>query len=220
MHSTTKDATPHRVSRRSLTRGAAWAAPTVLAAMAAPAIAASSECSPVTAATAQTTLAFTGRTLGQWTQTSSTNPAGRTAPPAEPGSANQGNWVYWDQTNTAAVVKDPPPNVASTTTLTSPSVCLAPGTYSVTFNAKVYYTNARELTLQATVLNADTSASLGTAPIMRSKESTNANRSRTFNFTISERTRVRMRYTWLFASQSGAYGDDIGVTGPQITKTA
>ena len=74
--------------------------------------------------------------------------------------------------------------------------------------------------MQATVINGDTSSSLGTAPIMRSKESTNANRSRTFNFTVSERTRVRMRHSWQFTPQSGAYGDEIGVTGPQITKTA
>ncbi len=79
----------------------------------------------MSAAAAQTALAFTGRTLEQWAQTI---PEGRNAPPAEPGSPSQVTWVYWEQTNTAAVVKHPPCDVASTTTLTSPSVCLAPRT--------------------------------------------------------------------------------------------
>lgn len=126
------DTLPGRsVPRRALARGVAWSAPALLASTAAPAFAVSQECTPQSVSQATTALAFTGNTLGQWTQKSTTDPTGRTAPRVLPGSANLGTapyWQFWNQANTAAVVDDPPTNVGATIVLTSPAVCLNRGT--------------------------------------------------------------------------------------------
>ena len=177
-------------------------------AIAAPAIAASASCTPQTAVQIQTALQFTSG-IGAWAQTRTP-----TSAPAVEFSSN-----YNGLTNVALVVADPPNNTATDTVLASPFICLGPGTYTFTFNSRLYNANARVLRLRADVVDQANAQTISNT--VDFSTTTGAVSSRTgdvVTVTVSQRTQVRFRYRWTFTSGTG-FGDDIGVSAPTVTRT-
>lgn len=197
-------------SRRTLVTGAAWSAPVVMLAVAAPAQAASANCTPQAAATIQTNWQFNGN-LGTWTTARTPG----TAPVVEYSG------TYNGLPAAALVVADPPTGVASSTTLTSVAACLAPGTYTFTFDARLYNANPRNLTLTASVRNVNSPATpLATTSFTTTTGNATSRNGNVLTVIVAQRTSVQFVYAWTFTTTGTGAGDDIAVNAPRIAKTA
>jgi hypothetical protein len=202
--------TPQRPSRRSLMKGAAWAAPTAAVGFAAPAFAASIDCTPQSAAQVQQASQFNG-SIANWVQDRS------------PGSAPavEFNSSYNGLTNVAVLIADPPAFTESTTALRSPIACLAPGTYTFRFNSRLYNANPRNLRLRADVVNEATGAVIGnTIDYTTTSGAVSSRANDTVTVTVAQRTQVRFRYRWTFTASGSGAGDDVAVSAPTVAKIA
>jgi hypothetical protein len=201
-------------------KGMAWAAPVAVAGIAAPAFAVSYECSPQTAGAIQSSFAYTPTTnnvrITNWDQTRT--PA--SAP--EVRFATDANGVA----SAAFLIDDPTTTSSTTTTLLSPTACLGPGTYTFSFNSSLYNANTRNVQLTANVLNTANSAVLGNTITFKTTTASDVTRrtNDTIIVKVVERTQIRFRYRWIVdegvTSGTARFGDDIGVTAPQVRKTA
>ncbi|UQN31049.1 hypothetical protein [Brachybacterium kimchii] len=202
--------TDRHIHRRSLVKGVAWTTPAIVVSTAAPAYAASANCTPQSASQVQQSFTFTSG-ISKWTM--SRDPS--TAPAVEYSSS------YNNLANAAVLVADPPANVTSTTTLQSPTACLAPGTYAFKFDSRLYNANPRNLQLRADVVLQDTGATTGN--LINFTTTSGAISSRTgdtVTITITQKAQIRFRFRWTFATSGTGAGDDIGVSAPTVTKTA
>ncbi|WP_181064421.1 hypothetical protein [Pseudoclavibacter sp. AY1F1] len=201
-----------RLSRRHLVAGAAWAAPVVAIAVAAPARAASTECTPQAAAQITTAWRFNGN-ITNWTLARS--PAN--APNVGYSASYQGQGP--NSVSNAAVLDADPLAVASTTSLSN-TACFGPGTYTFTYTGRAWTTNTRTLTLTGRVVSdAAPGTTLATDTFTTATNTTTF--TRTLTVTIPVRTRLRFTYAWGFTAGSASQtGDDIGVGAPAVAKTA
>ncbi|MBS3177255.1 MULTISPECIES: hypothetical protein [unclassified Pseudoclavibacter] len=198
------------IKRRTLVMGAAWSVPTVMLAVGAPAASASANCTPQAAATIQANWQFNGN-LGTWTTARTPG----TAPVVEYSG------TYNGLPAAALVVADPPTGVASSTTLTSVTACLAPGTYTFTFDARLYNANPRNLTLTASVRNVNSPATpLATTSFTTTTGAATSRNGNVLTVTVTQRTSVQFVYAWTFTATGTGAGDDIAVNAPRIAKTA
>jgi hypothetical protein len=222
------------IRRRALVRGAAWAAPTFLAATAAPAVAASSECTPVPPTASTFSFGTFGGTgskgFPNWTVSFSPTNAftngtvGSAAGPlVQSATATGYEWVNF--TNGALLQDDPANTAAASVTYTSDqAICLARGTYSVSTTVMALRQNARTLTLEGYFVDATSRVKLAESGTLQEvatggSPSDLTVRTRTMSMTITERRNVRFVYVWRFPTGTGA-GNDIAVRAPHVTKTA
>lgn len=209
-----------RFSRRTLARGAAWTAPAVLVAAAAPAYAVSSECTPLT--TSQLPSAapqFSSSALAGWTA-AVTAGSFKTSPVIGYRQSYGPNGS--SLSNQAVLEADPRVTTVASATLSTTPFCLAPGTYTFAYSGRSYAINARGISLDAAVIEADApnsalaSAATWTVPA----NSSHGSLSRNFTLTLTERKSVRFRYTWTLPASNSTVGNDIGVQAPTVTKTS
>lgn len=209
-----------RFRRRTLARGLGWAAPSLLVATAAPAFAASSECTPLTSSQLPTaTPQFTSAALTGWTS-AVTAGSFKSSPVINYRSNYAPNGS--PLANQAVLEADPSVTAISTATLSTAPFCLGPGTYTFTYSGRSYGINARTITLDAAVLSADapvsTLASAATWTVAGGGSHSGLTRS--FTLQLTERRRVRFRYLWTLPASNSTVGNDIGVQAPSISRTA
>lgn len=130
------------VPRRAVSRGVAWAVPTIALATAAPALAASEPCTD-----ADTLTALPAFTAQNWTEQPATGFRGGNRYPVE--------WLtnYRNEGEPAAHNKaDPAAGQAAYATITSvETFCLAPGSYRVRYRTGLLVTNGRSMWLYGEV---------------------------------------------------------------------
>ncbi|MFC0673718.1 hypothetical protein [Brachybacterium hainanense] len=203
-------------TRRALIRSTVWAAPVAVASVAMPAVAASPTCSPEPDPTAA--LAYDG-SLSAWTQVA-TPGSFRTSTPVQfsaryaPGGANELGDV-------AVLSLDPVTSGAVTVQLTRESVCLAAGTYELSFRWTAFGRNNRGIWLTAAVLDAETGANIGglaakdqvTVPA----RSAHVSGTRSFRITLPRTAAIAVRYVIGFPAGSVGATNDIGVQAPAVT---
>lgn len=197
-----------QLNRRDILRGAAWSVPVIAVAAAAPTAIASANCTPQTPAAIQAGWAMTAG-LANWTQTRN--------PSASPAVVYAGS--YDGLSNVALLDADPSSSAATSSVILSrTSGCLGPGTYDFSFTAQSYIAHARDLTLTASVLNANSSVVLASTSFTTT--GTLARRlTRVLRITVTQRTQVQFRYAYTFANSTVSnVGDDIGVTAPTIVR--
>ena len=215
MTTSSTPAAPRGPGRRSLVRGAAWAAPIAMVGIAAPALAASAQCAPQTATTVQSAWSFTTPTpsINRWT--ASYQPVA-----LSPGIRYHDD--YHGLLHVALLTDNPPGTGEHISTLLSPVACLAPGTYRFTFDARLVHSNPRPIRLEADVMYSTTGTAVGNTVHLVTTSGVNpTSHTETVTITISQRTSVRFRYRWIFdGGYSGSLvADDIGVSAPRVAQT-
>lgn len=224
------------MSRRTLARGAAWAAPTIAVGAAAPAYAASPcACAPTLACPVPAAALTFGGALNQngWLVTvqgsfsgsaveyqsswsPATGPNAACNPGVDPGGGG-GSLAN-------AVIGQGDPGASGASITYAKSLCLEAGrSYTATFTYATYAINNRAQTLTAEVLDCS-GARIGTAAtITAPARSRNTQGVGTFTFAGSPSRRHTFRYTWTFPTTPTSYtgcdrfANDIGVTAPTIT---
>lgn len=222
-------AEPH-VRRRTLVRGVGWAVPTLLAA-AAPAFALSVECTPPNPTSSTFSFGGSGtKGFPNWTATFSPASAftngtvGSAAGPVIQSASATG--YEWSNFTDGALLQDDPSGTAaaSVTYTTDQSICLAPGTYSVSTTVMALRQNARTLVLQGYFVDASSRTKLTESGTIR-ETATGGTASdltvytRSMTMTLAERRNVRFSYVWSFPAGTGT-GNDIAVRAPTVTRTA
>ncbi|WP_228503237.1 hypothetical protein [Pseudoclavibacter sp. VKM Ac-2867] len=208
---TSPDAATQGPKRRTIVAGAAWSIPTMVYAVTAPAAAASADCLPQDAAIIESNWAFTEDFRG-WT----TDKLPANGPNVWFAASFEG------LTTVALVAEDPAPGRLTTTTLTSSVACLAAGTYSFTFDARLYNINTRQVTLTASVTDIDSPAEplATTAFTTLTDGPTTSQDGNVLTVTVSERTSVQFSYSWHFPTARTGSGDDLAVNAPRVAKIA
>lgn len=215
--------TPTTMTRRTLARGIAWAAPTALAAVAAPAIAASDACTPT--ATSAISPAFTATNIGaaggagvQWVRT--TSPSGGFASGTGITYAASYSLLAGTITNAALLTADPAVKTPVSTQL-SRSVCLARGTYTFAFRALGSRINLRDCYFTASLVRTRDGKVLGSASFDTDFGLVSRLLSLSFSATTTDRsTQAELRFQWAFKDSAFTAANDIGIEAPTVTFTA
>lgn len=227
---------PPKLSRRAFARGAAWAAPSALATVAAPAMAVSTECTPATNTSTMFGFGPAGRELENWTRTqssgfpSSPTVAHRSAAYA-PGTPAQA------LSNVLLQQDDPTVRTAVSTDVLRNAVCLRPGQYTFTIAWTLFGTNYRAAELDASLLDESTMIAFAGASSTVAAPRSSGHRSGTSTFSVrlTERKSVRFRYRWKFPEISATdwnyytgilvrtyprrFANDIAVQAPTVAYT-
>lgn len=203
------------VPRRAVSRGVAWAVPTIALATAAPALAASEPCTD-----ADTLTALPAFTAQNWTEQPATGFRGGNRYPVE--------WLtnYRNEGEPAAHNKaDPAAGQAAYATITSvETFCLAPGSYRVRYRTGLLVTNGRSMWLYGEVHEEGGARLRRGTTTTRGRTENGVFGNQGYDFTVDTLTRVRFSFTWALELNAGepsdATGDDINVYLSTVEKTA
>lgn len=243
---TSPAAPPRHPSRRTLARGAAWSVPTVIMGASVPAYAASG-CIPATGSTLTQQLSFgSAQGANGWSAGSTGSYYGGATAPRWASSYSQNGWNGTTNcfsrpspTNSISlapeggtVVGDPDPSRANSTLTYSRTLCLAAGSYTVSFDWVALTYNSVGSTLQLTATrDQGTSTPIGAAvvaPIGNASSNQFGSGSRSATLTVPSANTYTFTYSWTFTTATAykasngcnTYANDIAVGPPVVTKTA
>lgn len=231
-HEASEPGSSARPTRRSLARGAAWAVPTIVVATASPALAASSACIAVNpAVNSSTTLNWDSG----WTEilvasdfvdgTGSLEGTADTFAPKDRGRCNNGSPLN-DVTPVAnAKVGERDPRYSTSTFAYERALCIAPGTYTLTYEAAAFRGNPVTAYMDPSIRNpsgvaVSTSAVSGLAQQVVAQgfvkrdtgdgvnpDYVKSNMGRTqfgFRFVAPSQGTYTFRFTWTFSTRAKA----------------